>query len=181
VPTHNLHVTLAFLGSVPERRLGELGEIARAAALRADFVSMSSPADPQDSACESAGFPASAGPQGSRLEIAFDRLEHWRDAHLVCALPAEPPAAVVSLARRLQDRLGASGFASDLKSSWPVGVKITKPFRPHVTLARKVHRPPRIMEMQPVTWSFTDYVLVESETLPDGSVYTILERFSLAR
>lgn len=54
-------------------------------------------------------------------------------------------------------------------------------FRPHVTLARKVYRSARTIELQPVTWSFTDFVLVDSKTLPEGAVYTVLERFPLGR
>jgi 2'-5' RNA ligase len=149
VPAANLHVTLAFLGSVPERRLTELAEIARGAA------------------------------SGGSLELAFDHLEYWRAAQLLCALPTEAPAPVAALARRLQDALAASGFAPDLKSSWSVEVNITRPFRPHVTLARKVQRPSRVTEMEPVTWIFADFVLVDSKTLPEGSVYTVLERFPL--
>ncbi|HEY1891686.1 MAG TPA: ankyrin repeat domain-containing protein [Steroidobacteraceae bacterium] len=57
VPASNLHVTLAFLGSVPERRLGELREVAR----------------------------ASAASPGGRLELTFDHLEYWRAARLLCA------------------------------------------------------------------------------------------------
>jgi len=35
--------------------------------------------------------------------------------------------------------------------------------------------------MQPVTWSFTGFVLVESKTLPEGAVYTVVEKFPLDR
>lgn len=155
VPASNLHITLAFLGSVPERRLAELAEIARGAALSPDLL-----------------------PE-SRLELIFDRLEHWRAAQLLCALPAEAPAPIVALARRLQGRLAASGFAPDLKRSSSVEVEITRQFRPHVTLARKVHRPLGGIEWDPVTWSFADFVLVDSKTLPEGPVYAVLERFPL--
>jgi len=138
VPADNLHVTLAFLGSVPERRLGELAQIASAAA------------------------------RGSRLEIAFDRLELWQAAHLLCALPAEPPPPVIALARGLQDQLAARGFAPDLK-----------PFRPHVTVVRKVSRPGRSEKMHPVVWSFTELALVESRTLPAGALYSVVESYLL--
>src|SRR6185437_8750463 len=114
VPTENLHVTLAFLGSVPERRLAQLGEIALAIA----------------------GAPRSVGAHsaGSPLELTFDHLEYWRAARLLCALPVEPPSRIADLARRLQSQLAASGIAPDLESSWSVGVDASRPFRPHVTL-----------------------------------------------
>jgi RNA 2',3'-cyclic 3'-phosphodiesterase len=149
VPAINLHVTLAFLGSVPERRLGRLAEIARAAAAR--------PGGGADS------------PRGG-LEFTFDHLEYWRQAQLLCALPAEAPAPIAALARGLQDALAASGFDPDLE-----------PFRPHVTVVRKVHRSPRTMDLQPVTWAFTDFVLVDSKTLAEGPVYTVLETFPLGQ
>ena len=156
VPAVNRHVTLAFLGSVPDRRRGELAQIARA-------------------------MGSSADPPGAPLELAFDHLEHWRAAQLLCALPSQAPESLSALGRRLQERLAASGFAPDPESSRSVGVGTIKPFRPHVTLARKLDRSPQEVEMQPVTWSFTGFVLVESKTLPEGAVYTVVEKFPLDR
>ncbi|MGH8200277.1 MAG: RNA 2',3'-cyclic phosphodiesterase [Steroidobacteraceae bacterium] len=139
VAAANLHVTLAFLGSVPERRLGQLGEIARASAA-------SSP----------------------DLELAFDRLEYWRAARLLCALPAERPAPMGALARSLQEGLVACEFAPDLK-----------PFRPHVTVVRKVSRLGRGEPLDSVVWSFTALALIESRTLPEGALYSVIESYPL--
>jgi 2'-5' RNA ligase len=157
VPAESLHVTLAFLGSVPERRLSELAEIARKAAGSAGGEALS-PA----SACAD-------GP-GGVLQLTFDHLEHWHAAHLLCALPAEPPAPVVTLARRLQDSLANGGFAPDLK-----------PFRPHVTVVRKVSCPGRMEKMHPVVWSFTELALIESRTLPEGALYSVVESYALGQ
>lgn len=159
VPAANLHVTLAFLGSVPEPRLPELADVAKAVAMRA---------------AGEGGDPAAAS-----LELAFDHLEYWRPAQLLCALPAVEPAPTAALARELKDRLTARGFTFDLKSPGSVGASMTRQFQPHVTLARKVCRLSRLMEIHPVTWSFADFVLVDSKTLPEGPVYTALQRFPL--
>lgn len=153
VPTDNLHVTLAFLGSVPEQRLPRLAEIARAAA-----------ATPAAAARSTAA--GAASPPGA-VELAFDRLEFWREAHLLCALPTEP-APVTALARALQDLLAADGFAPDLK-----------PFRPHVTVVRKVVRPGPLGNMHPVVWRFTELALIESRTLPQGALYSVIESYRL--
>lgn len=153
VPAANLHVTLAFLGSVPQRRLPELAEIGRGAAetLRPAL--------------------AAAASAGGFLELAFDHLEHWRAAKLVCALPAEPPAPVTILACRLQDLLVGRGFTPDLK-----------PFRPHVTVVRKVARPGTTGsrgKMQPVIWRFTELALIASRTLPEGALYSVVGSYAL--
>lgn len=149
VPAGNLHITLAFLGSVPERRLPQLDGIARRAAVL----------------CGAAGLPPADEP---RIELAFEHLEHWRPAHLLCAVPPEPPVRMAALARRLQMLLTEGGFAPDLK-----------PFRPHVTVVRKVSRPGAAGKMQPVVWRFTELALLESRTLPEGALYSVVESYSL--
>ena len=143
VRAENLHVTLAFLGAVREGRLAQLADIGRRAA-----------------ALGLGGEPA--------LVLAFDHLEYWRAAQLLCALPPAPPAPIAALARRLQELLADRGFASDLK-----------PFRPHVTVARKVSRPAGDVSLAPLVWRFTELALLESRTLPEGALYSVVESFPL--
>jgi 2'-5' RNA ligase len=137
MPVGNLHLTMAFLGSVPQRRLGALAEVARACA---------------------------EGEAQQALELSLDHLEYWPAAQLLCAAPAAPVATAAALAGRLRARLVESGFAPDLK-----------PFRPHVTVVRKVPRPPRLGPMPPVVWRFTRLALIESRTLPAGPLYSVVE------
>lgn len=143
VPAASLHITLAFLGWVPERRLAELAPLAREAARAAS---------------------------GETLELRFDRLEHWRAAQLLCVLPAAAPATLAQLAQGLKGRLTACGFAPDLK-----------PFRPHVTVARKVLRPPRSLAMHPLLWLFAGFALIESRTEPSGALYSVVESYPLSK
>src|SRR5512146_437325 len=150
MPAGNLHVTLAFLGAVPERRVPELAEVARAAVGRLEST-LAVPSSP-----------------GESLELVFERLEHWRAAQLLCALPAEPPPRVAALARELQDALAGRGFAPDLK-----------PFRPHVTVARKVMHASAAGRMNPVAWRFAELALLESRTLPEGALYSVVASYSL--
>jgi 2'-5' RNA ligase len=148
VPEANLHVTLAFLGSVPETRVAELGAIGRRAA---------------------AAFPAHALP----VTVSLATPEHWARAQVLAVLEREDEgraaaAGAAALARSLSDATLAAGFSPDLK-----------PFRVHVTVARKVARPPRSCEMRKVEWSFDEFALIESRTLEKGPVYSVVESYVL--
>jgi 2'-5' RNA ligase len=146
VPDRSLHITLAFLGSVPESRLTELTPIAHRL--------------------------AASGLVSPPLQLSFEYLEHWKKAQLLCAVPASQRGVQGAnvLAAALKTDLVAAGFVPDLK-----------PFRPHVTVARKVVRSSRPPTMSPVVWDFEDFALLESRTEPTGSVYRIVESFPLLR
>jgi 2'-5' RNA ligase len=155
VPVAKLHLTLVFLGAVPEGRIPELAAIARKIAI---------------------AFPAAVTP----LQLTFNRLEHWLKPQILCALPAEraePVAAATSaihataaLAEALRIQLVDVGFAPDLK-----------PFRAHVTLARKVRRPRGGLEIEASLWSCRQFSLVESRTEAGGALYSVLDSWLLAR
>ncbi len=151
VPEQSLHVTLAFLGAVPEGRVPELDRIARRVA---------------------DAFPARAQP----LLLTFDRLAHWARPQLLCALGTEEPAAdtdaasAPALAATLKNETVAAGFSPDLK-----------PFRAHVTVARKVAHAPAALALQPVLWRFDAFALIESRTDPAGPVYSVIESYLLVK
>jgi 2'-5' RNA ligase len=151
VPVQSLHVTLAFLGSVPEGRVPELDRIARRVA---------------------DAFPAAAQP----LLVSFDRLAHWARPQILCALGTEEPAAhadaasVPALSATLKNETAAAGFSPDLK-----------PFRAHVTVARKVAHAPSALALQPVLWRFEAFALIESRTDPAGPVYSVIESYLLVK
>ena len=148
VPGENLHVTLAFLGSVPEQRLPELSAIGRRAA---------------------ATFPRDAAP----IVVSLETLEHWARPQVLTVLERREEAQAAAsgapaLERILSTAAAAAGFSPDLK-----------PFRAHVTLARKVARLPRSSVMRRVEWSFDAFALIESCTLPEGPVYSVVESYVL--
>lgn len=143
VPPENFHITLAFLGSVPESRLSDVIAVGAAVA-------------------------AEAGPMA--IQVNLDTLEYWKKPGVLCLTTPADSAALVSregaLADKLKSRLFAVGFAPD-----------PKPFRTHVTLARKVERPPPAQQLPAAAWAFTDFALVESRTTPEGPKYSVLATF----
>jgi RNA 2',3'-cyclic 3'-phosphodiesterase len=150
VPVQSLHVTLAFLGSVPEGRVPELDRIGRRV--------------------------ADAFPAAQPLLLTFDRLAHWARPQILCALGSEEPAAdtdaasAPALAATLKNETAAAGFSPDLK-----------PFRAHLTVARKVAHAPTALALQPVLWRFDAFALIESRTDPAGPVYSVIESYLLVK
>ncbi len=152
IPRGNLHVTLAFLGSVPRARFDDLGAAAGAVAAR-----WQSPRS-HDHAADSSHAP---------IVLRLDGTEHWRRAGILVAHASQVPQAAAELARVLKESLAAGGFSPDLK-----------PFHAHVTLARKVQRA-RDAAMSPVLWSFDSFALVASQTAPSGSSYSVVRTWAL--
>jgi len=150
VPAGNLHVTLAFLGSVLEARLPDV----RAVGARVAVETAAS---------------------GARL--SFASLECWKRAGALCAVADGGDPAAAALAEGLRRELVASGFAPDLK-----------PFRPHVTLARKVRAVGERertsndgLARRPIVWAFRSFALVDSRTEAQAAIYSVLDSFQIGR
>lgn len=85
-----LHLTLEFLGGVPESRLQAVRE---------------------------AGATAAAA--GSPGAIVLDRLEHWRRPQVLCLTASMVPEPVVALVGSLRDELTARGFRPERREFRP--------------------------------------------------------------
>ncbi len=134
-----VHLTLEFLGSVAESRLGPLLEVGAAAA-------------------------ADARP----FELQLDAVEHWARPQVLCLTASATPEPLATLVRSLRAGLAARGFAPE-----------RRPFRVHLTLARRLSRPPPARPVDPVRWPAGEFSLVESTTRPSGSHYTRLATWPL--
>jgi 2'-5' RNA ligase len=126
-----LHLTLEFLGNVPEDRLAAVLE---------------------------AGAEASRNLQP--FEVVFDRLEHWRRPQVLCLTAEVTPPPLAALVESLRVGLVARGFQTE-----------QRPFKAHLTLARKVRRAPTDPAFEPLAWPAHEFSLVESTTDPAGSRY----------
>ena len=131
------HVTLEFLGPVPESRV----------ALARD---------------------AAAAVQATPCEVLFDAVEYWRRPEVLCLVAKAVPEALCELVAQLRGGLAARGFQPE-----------SRPFRAHLTLARKVIHPVSPVAFEPLHWPVADFALVESVTDRTGSVYTPLARWPL--
>ena len=117
-----------------------------------------------------------AAQRGRPASLRFDALEYWHEARVLCATANENVASAP--ARTLAESLTAAvldaGFTPDVK-----------PFRAHVTLARKV-APARAAQCewpQPLTPRVLvrcdQFVLMESRRGESGSIYSVVDSWSL--
>jgi 2'-5' RNA ligase len=117
-----------------------------------------------------------ASVRGRHASLRFDTLEHWPKPRVLCATAAENAASAP--ARALAEALAAaavgSGFTPDVK-----------PFRAHLTLARKVHAPsaaqcewPQPLA-SPLIVSCDRFVLMESRRGESGSTYSVVDSWPL--
>jgi 2'-5' RNA ligase len=96
----------------------------------------------------------------SPVAIEFDRVEHWRKPQVVCLVASHVPMGLATLVTQLRAELVQEGFAVE-----------ARPFRPHVTLARKVRSAAATRLDPPFVWRSDGFALVRSVTDPAGSRY----------
>jgi len=100
--------------------------------------------------------------------VRFDTYEHWLGSEVVVIAASECPPALHDLQRKLRGELARRDIAADPRS-----------FRPHVTIARKTVQAPVQQAMSGFPWTVTAFQLVRSVRSDAGSVYTVLDRWSL--
>jgi 2'-5' RNA ligase len=113
---------------------------------------------------------AAASVEAEPFEIAFDAVEYWRRPQVLCLAARDLPAALEGMVRDLRAGLAVHGFEPE-----------RRPFRPHLTLARKVSRPVELPAFEPLHWPAAEFALVESVTDRSGSYYAPLDAWPLAR
>lgn len=94
------------------------------------------------------------------FEIVLDRLEYWRRPQVLCLAARLTPQPLAALVQSLRAGLVARGFQAE-----------QRPFKAHLTLARKVRHPPNTDAVEPLAWPAREFSLVESTTDPAGSRY----------
>ena len=108
--------------------------------------------------------------------LHFDSLEYWRKPGVICATAADTAAAAPArvLAERLAEATIAAGFTPDVK-----------PFRAHLTLARKVPaaHAAACEWPRPLAPSFTvqcdRFALLQSRRGETGSIYSVVNSWAL--
>jgi len=112
---------------------------------------------------------SSVRPQG--FPLTLDRLEHWAAPGILCLTPGIVPPALADLTASLRAALSARNLPAD-----------ERPYRPHVTLCRKLRVPlgrPLPAPVAGIGWQAQEFVLAESADDTGRSIYRIIARWPL--
>ena len=103
------------------------------------------------------------------FELRLDRLGYWRRPQVVWAGSDAVPPPLTSLVEDMTKAAVQCGCMLD-----------ARPFRPHLTLFRKVRKPPRdLPDIAPILWPANAFALVESVTASSGVRYQVLNTWPL--
>ncbi len=111
---------------------------------------------------------AAAASTASACTMTVDRIGSFGDGGIIWLGSDPPPAALAGLAAGLGARLREAGLRVD-----------RRPFRAHITIARRCPRPLRAALPSPLTWRVDELALATSELRPDGPRYAIVGRWPL--
>jgi 2'-5' RNA ligase len=101
------------------------------------------------------------------FELTYDAVAHWQKPKIYCLTCSQVPDAAYQLVEQLTEAVTQ------------LGIEIEKrPYRPHVTLARKA-KLPLSMDIEAIDWSAIEFVLVESISTAQGVRYDVLKRWPL--
>lgn len=111
---------------------------------------------------------AVASVPGAAFELSLERVGYWERPRILWLGPREVPAVLFSLVRDLRVALETCGIPPE-----------TRPYLPHMTLARKVLRLPPAVAIEPLRWAVGAYSLMESVPCEGRSAYRELARWPL--
>lgn len=109
--------------------------------------------------------------RGASFTLTLERMGYWPRPRVMWLGAEQTPAALTALVEDLTRGLAECGFPRE-----------ERPFRPHITLMRKVLSRPRFEPSvdEPVQWPVNDFHLVESLTRSAGAEYRIVATWPLA-
>jgi len=117
---------------------------------------------------------AAASIRGRPVRLRFDALEYWETPKVLCATSSRDSSEASELAIALGEATVAAGFAPDIK-----------PFRAHLTLARKIAAAqastvPLPLPLEPSMVMRADkFVLMSSRRDGERSIYSAVESWPL--
>jgi 2'-5' RNA ligase len=101
-------------------------------------------------------------------QLDFDTLGAWRASGVAWVAPSVIAPVLLSLHTALHEALTNAKFALE-----------SRPFRPHVTLARRCVQPHPRTRCAPIHWPVRRLCLIGSELRPQGPLHTTIAEWEL--
>ena len=98
--------------------------------------------------------------------LTFDQLSYWSRPKILCLSCSQSVDEVEMLVSALNMQVTSCGLQTD-----------TRPYKPHITLARHARYLPDI-NFEPIVWRAESFCLVESCSEPDGVYYKVKQQWS---
>ncbi len=97
--------------------------------------------------------------------LTFDQLSYWRRPRVLCLTCSQTPDEAKALVAALNTKVAGCGLQAD-----------TRPYKPHITLARHARYLPDI-SFKPIIYRADSFCLVESCSEPGGANYRVKQRW----
>ena len=106
-----------------------------------------------------------AGISAKPFVLTFDRLSYWSRPKVLCLSCSQLVDEVEMLVAALNREVASCGLQTD-----------TRPYQPHITLARHAKYLPDI-KFEPIVWRAESFCLVESCSEPGGVNYKVRQQW----
>ncbi len=106
--------------------------------------------------------------EGAPISLLFEHLGSWRRSQVMWSAPDTMPLALQELVGRLEQGAMTCGLARELH-----------PYRPHITLARRVRRRLQTSTHAPINWQANAFQLLASVPVDRGVRYESRGRWPL--
>jgi 2'-5' RNA ligase len=97
--------------------------------------------------------------------LSFDQLNYWSNPRVLCLTCSQIAEEVELLVAGLNREVASCGLQPE-----------TRPYIPHITLARHAHYLP-VINFEPIVWRSGSFCLVESCSEPGGVYYKIRQEW----
>lgn len=97
--------------------------------------------------------------------LTFDQLSYWSRPKILCLSCSQSVDEVEMLVSALNMQVASCGLQTD-----------TRPYKPHITLARHARYLPDI-NFEPIVWRAESFCLVESCSEPEGVCYKVRQQW----
>ena len=95
--------------------------------------------------------------------LQFEQLAFWKKPRILCLLTQQYDPQILLLVNALKSIVQQYGIKVE-----------NRPYKPHITLARKARKPLEI-NVQAIEWPADSFCLVESVSTPEGVHYQVLQ------